>query len=141
SLLLVSFRAINLGCFLSTASPSIDAATTIAGTLMPVMIMFAGIYANLDSLSPYLSWIQWVSWFRYSTEALMVTQFDGIENITCTAEVQTEYCISTGAQVLEMYSFHADFYAWDLIILLAMYVVFHFMSYLALSRRARKIAA
>ena len=31
----------------------------------------------------YLSWIEYISWFRYSFEIAVVNQWDGVQNITC----------------------------------------------------------
>jgi hypothetical protein len=37
----------------------------------------------------WLIWLKYLSWFLYGFEALLINQWDGIENITCPAEVRT----------------------------------------------------
>jgi hypothetical protein len=36
----------------------------------------------------WLIWLKYLSWFLYGFEALLINQWDGIENITCPAEVR-----------------------------------------------------
>lgn len=43
------------------------------------MNLFGGFIANTNSMSKWISWMQWLSPIRYANEALSHTQFDNVE--------------------------------------------------------------
>ena len=43
------------------------------------------------SLPSFLAWAQWLSWYRYSYEILIVNQWDGFGNITCPSSPTSTY--------------------------------------------------
>ncbi|CAG0886743.1 unnamed protein product [Cyprideis torosa] len=50
--------------------------------LLPFDMTFfiaGGLLIQLNSMPVYLSWLKWVSWFRYSYESLLITQLHGID--------------------------------------------------------------
>lgn len=61
------------------------------------------------SIPPYLTWISYLSWFRYAEEALMINQWEGVENINCTSTTTTtttgNICPKSGHIVLDIYGF------------------------------------
>ena len=62
------------------------------------MLVFTGFIVNLDSIFKWLSWIQWISAFRYSSNVLTINEF---RNITFCLSNATYICPLTGAQVLD----------------------------------------
>lgn len=56
------------------------------------------------SIPSYLTWISYLSWFRYAEEALMINQWEGVENINCTSTTSNT-CPTTGHIVLDIYGF------------------------------------
>lgn len=62
------------------------------------------------SIPSYLTWISYLSWFRYAEEALMINQWEGVENINCTSTTTTttttsNICPNSGHIVLDIYGF------------------------------------
>lgn len=52
----------------------------------------------------YFKWLSYLSWFKYGDEALLINQWQGVEEIACTRSNAT--CPRTGHVVLETLSFH-----------------------------------
>ena len=62
----------------------------------------------------WLSWIRYISWFYYGYSALMINQWDGVQDIACQSN-STEACIRTGEDVLRQLNidevrYWVDFY-------------------------------
>ncbi|VDP10884.1 unnamed protein product [Soboliphyme baturini] len=76
-----------VGSMMSAASPNFAVAASLAGPLLTLVQLTGGLYANVATLPVYLSWIQYLSWFRYGFEAVAVNQWHGIENISKCYEI------------------------------------------------------
>ncbi len=62
-----------------------------------VMFVFSGFLVALDSVFDWLSWIQWISAFRYASNVLTINEFRNIQ--FCLAN-NTDICPMTGPEVL-----------------------------------------
>jgi hypothetical protein len=62
-----------------------------------IMFLFTGVFIALESISNWLSWIQWISAFRYSFNVLVVNEF---HNITFCVANFTDICPMMGSVVL-----------------------------------------
>ena len=51
----------------------------------------------------YFKWFSYLSWFRYSNEALLINQWAEVESIACTRSNAT--CPKSGHMVLQTYNF------------------------------------
>ncbi|CAB3239688.1 unnamed protein product [Arctia plantaginis] len=60
------------GSFLSTTFASMETAALVSVPFDLIGTMFSGIYLNLASVSPYLSWLRYVSGFYYGVESISV---------------------------------------------------------------------
>ncbi len=67
-----------LGIFMGSIFKDMATATENGNFLMLPLLMFSGILSPLDSLSPYINWMQYVSPFKYGLEAVVTNQFSGI---------------------------------------------------------------
>lgn len=56
-----------------------------------------------SSVPDYFKWLSYLSWFKYGDEALLINQWEGVEEIACTRSNAT--CPRTGHVVLETLSF------------------------------------
>jgi ATP-binding cassette subfamily G (WHITE) protein 2 len=63
-----------------------------------IMFVFSGFLIALDSVFDWLSWIQWISAFRYASNILTVNEFRYIQ--FCLAN-DTNICPTTGAEILK----------------------------------------
>lgn len=160
---LVSVLVINVaaacGTFFSAAFNSVPLAMAYLVPFDYILMITSGVFVRLSSMSPWLSWLQYMSWFMYANEAMSIVQWQGVENISkniyissyiavlkririqaCyTAALPDEDlpCLHTGAEVLEQYSFDGGNLQRDLWALGVLYVVFNALAMFCLWRRAR----
>lgn len=52
------------GVMLSTVAPSYPIAVSMAGPCLTLLSLTGGLYANVGAMPAYVSWIQYLSWFR-----------------------------------------------------------------------------
>ena len=99
-----------------------------------VMMMFSGFLIDLASVFKWLSWIQWISAFRYASNMLTINEFQGLK--FCLANL-TDVCPITGESILDKRGLsHAD--ASDLwknfFALTSMATLFFILAYIQLIR-------
>ncbi|ROT79701.1 ABC protein, subfamily ABCG [Penaeus vannamei] len=102
-----------------------------------VLLISGGLFINLSSMPWYIGWVKYLSWFMYSNEALTVTQWSDVTNITCEMPPGVP-CISNGQQVIKEYAFNASHLHYDFGLLTLLYIGFHLLGFLGLYLRARK---
>lgn len=100
-LLLHSLAAISLGLLVSALSPSVEVANVVGPPVIIVLILFSGYYINIDSLPIVANLVPYISFIKWTFEALNVNEFIG-ETFSCTG---TGGCYRTGEQVLQHYTF------------------------------------
>ncbi|XP_035706498.1 protein scarlet isoform X3 [Folsomia candida] len=130
-ILLTANTAAACGCFFSAVFDSVSVAITCLIPFDYMLMITGGIFINLDSLPGYLSWSKSLSWFMYANEAMSVSQWANITNISCKSDV-TIPCISTGAGVLNANNFDESNLHLDFILLICLYFVFHILAFLGL---------
>ncbi|XP_029040866.2 protein scarlet-like isoform X2 [Osmia bicornis bicornis] len=126
-----------LGCFLSASFKSVDTASLFSVPLDFLGLMFCGIYLHLGHLAPGISWLKYLSQFYYGLEAVSLTQWLLIDDISCSPDPE-EPCISSGLGVLEKYGYLPYHYTMDLIGLLAIYSFSHLAGFLVIKYRSRQ---
>ena len=50
-------------------------ASSLAPALVLPLMMFSGLYNKLDSIPVYISWLQYISPFRYGLHSLLINEF------------------------------------------------------------------
>lgn len=98
--------------------------------------MFSGIYLNLGSASPYVSWIKYMSGFYYGVESISILQWDSIESINCVS-IKGMPCIKTGPDVLKRFGYAEENFWRNCIALLVMYFIAHIIAFLMVIKRSR----
>lgn len=73
----MSLCAQALGMVLAVLAPSMEFATAIAPVLLTVLMLFGGLYMNVDNIPPYFLPIYWLSIFHFGYEALVLNEFSG----------------------------------------------------------------
>lgn len=78
---LVMQCSLSFGYFVSAMSPSVQVATSIGPPLTMPFLLFGGFFIADDTIPVYFIPLKFVSWFKYSFEALQINQWDGFGDI------------------------------------------------------------
>lgn len=100
---------ISLGLWISAAVDSPEAASALGTPAVIIALLFSGYYINLNSLPIVANGIPYLSFIRWTLEALLINEFTG-ETFKCNDAVGA--CKTTGEQVLNILSFggHTIYY-------------------------------
>jgi len=80
---LTSMTAGSMGIMLGCMFPNAEVAVSLAPIVIIPFMLFAGFYVSLSSIPVWLSWIQYISIFKWGLQALFVNEFYN-ESFTCT---------------------------------------------------------
>ncbi|CAH2050006.1 unnamed protein product, partial [Iphiclides podalirius] len=123
------------GSFLSAVFDKMETAALVSVPFDLVGTMFSGIYLNLASASPYVSWLRYVSGFYYGVESISILQWDSIETIEC--KTKGVPCIKTGPEVLRKFGFAEENFWRNCVCLFIMYSVAHIVAFIMVIKRSR----
>ncbi|CAD6197142.1 unnamed protein product [Caenorhabditis auriculariae] len=121
------------GIMLSCLAPSLPIAMSTAGPMLTLLSLTGGLYANVGSLPPYISWIQYLSWFRYGFEAFAINQWSSVDGPNSTTWTDKDR-----DEVLAQFSFSADMFFPDIGIMTAFVLFFYAVGYFGLTYRVSK---
>ncbi|EGR30734.1 hypothetical protein IMG5_124460 [Ichthyophthirius multifiliis] len=77
-LVVLSLAGNGLGLMIGSIFTNNTVVTAISPMLLYSFALFAGFYINLSKMPSWISWIQYISPFRYSLNALMINQLNGL---------------------------------------------------------------
>ncbi|XP_047360900.1 protein scarlet-like isoform X5 [Vespa velutina] len=132
-----AFAASAFGLLMSASFNSIETASLVSVPIDFLNLLYSGIFLHLGNLSPLISWLKYLSTFYYGLEAVSLIQWKKIDHIDCLSDPEIS-CISTGLEVLDKYGYIIDHYYIDLLGLLIISLVCHFVSFLILRRKSQK---
>ena len=139
---ILSFIYIN---FIYTGTLARDAAvgvTLIPVTLIPTLI-FSGFFVNLAALPNWLSWIQYISFFKYAFRAAVINEFTDLK-FTCTESERIQTVdgytcrINNGEEVITELGFDNWALYKDFLILLAFFFGIRILNFIALYNISKK---
>ncbi|MES1915011.1 MAG: hypothetical protein MHM6MM_007016 [Cercozoa sp. M6MM] len=131
-----------IGYSIGALAPNIDVATGLAPVSVIPLMLFSGFLVNLDSITPVLSWIQWISVFKYIFEALMLNEFEDAAFMCTQSQIVSEMCpITNGNQVLQMRGLSPDNVVRDFAVSIGMVVFFWTAAFLCLRFKTKRAAA
>ena len=96
--------------------------------LVPLML-FSGFYINIENVPGWLVWLEYLSWFKYSHELLMINQWTGV---TINCQDPNDCLWETGEEILEFYGLSKDNEMFDIIMLIVWAFAFRLIGYIAL---------
>lgn len=67
----------------------------ICGYVM--MMLFSGFLIDIQSITPYFRWFQWISVFRYASNILAINEFT---NLTLCFSPEDNFCLTKGEDIL-----------------------------------------
>ncbi|KYN07741.1 Protein scarlet, partial [Cyphomyrmex costatus] len=124
------------GCFFSAVYQSVPLAMAYLVPFDYILMITMGPFIKLSSLPVYVQqWIRYFSWLLHSTEDLTIIQWKGVHNISC--ETTELPCFTEGTEVLDRYDFDEGNFWPNIILMAAIYAVFHLLAYVFLLRRCR----
>ncbi|XP_038207844.1 protein scarlet-like isoform X2 [Zerene cesonia] len=124
------------GSFLSAVFDRMETAALVSVPFDLIGTMFSGIYLNLASVSPYFSWLKFVSGFYYGVESISIIQWDSIETINC-VNIKGVPCIKTGPDVLRKFGFAEEHFWRNCASLATMYCLAHTIAFLMVVKRSK----
>ena len=70
------------GYVMSTVSSNLTLILALAPLVMTPLMLFGGLFMNAGSVPVYFVWLQYISWFNYCNEILVVNQWRYVTNIS-----------------------------------------------------------
>ena len=98
------------------------------------MMMFSGFLIDLDSIVQWLSWIQWISAFRYASNSLTINEFS---DLTLSSTNVTDIYAISGLSILNRrgITYQNQWDLWkNLVALTTMALTFFILAYIQLIR-------
>ncbi|GMF40439.1 unnamed protein product [Phytophthora lilii] len=123
--------------FLSSVCSHENIATPLCMMSILIFIIFAGFIVTTDEIPDYLIWAHWISPMSWSLKALAINQYRSSAFDICVygaIDYCTEYGLTMGEYYLSLFGLDTgkEWVFYGIIYLAAIYVVFMFLSYLAL---------
>eukprot|EP01083_Nonionella_stella_P080315 220693_1 len=129
--ILQNFSSIGLGFLCGCAAPSVEAATTIAQTLVALMILFSGFFIHTDSLPLCLRWLTNISTIRWSFMAFMINEFEGQTDFKCN-NPNIVRCRTEGIHVLKEFGYDDWTKQQSIAIIAILLACFHLLAFIML---------
>ncbi|XP_050716453.1 protein scarlet-like [Eriocheir sinensis] len=136
-LIFTTNTASSCGAMFSAMFESLPYAMVMLVPFLMMLLITGGLMVNLGSLSPYIGWVKYLSWFMYSNEALTTLQWEGVKNITCETGPNVP-CLKEGDAVIHRFTFSESHLPLDLICMAILYLTFHSIGFCGLLSRARR---
>lgn len=149
-MILLTQVAASLGFFIGCIVPTPELAVTIAPVLIIPFMITAGLLASKERLDPYFIWLEKVSPFSYAYEALIITEFSGLQfNYTDTLTVfscdalgnaaskeQTQQVSVSGESVIARLGMADGDVGFNVAVLVILFMGMRILSLIALQLRA-----
>eukprot|EP00698_Gefionella_okellyi_P012708 TRINITY_DN3436_c0_g3_i2.p1 TRINITY_DN3436_c0_g3~~TRINITY_DN3436_c0_g3_i2.p1 ORF type:complete len:1137 (-),score=253.62 TRINITY_DN3436_c0_g3_i2:2148-5558(-) len=131
--LLLSLSTSTLGVVACAGMATVQNAMYLAPTVLLLGTLFAGFFVNIQTIPVYLSWLQYVSYFKWAYEALVVNEFRGVTFVCESAELVNGTCpIPTGDVALTILGFQNVNIGMNVGILAAFITVLYILGFLIL---------
>ncbi|KAK8393901.1 hypothetical protein O3P69_006915 [Scylla paramamosain] len=125
--ILLAWCSVSFGYFLSCLAPNLSVAVLVMAPFLLLMRLLSGFFINLRSIPLFMKIISYLSWFTYGNEVLLINQWAGVTNITCSPTATR--CYPNGAAILEQLGFSEDDFVVDLASLGCLIVGYRVVAY------------
>ncbi|GAA5807746.1 hypothetical protein MFLAVUS_001122 [Mucor flavus] len=126
-LVLFNLTAASLCLAIGIIVKNISLANLIACMAILFSMLFAGLLLNKDSMSPYFSWLKYLSFFNYGLEAMLVNELLYLQLVEERFGLKIDV---PGATILSTFGFNAKNYWPDVFRLSSMFLIFIFIAYI-----------
>ncbi|PAV85479.1 hypothetical protein WR25_06947 [Diploscapter pachys] len=129
TVVLVEWNVSSLGVCICSIAPNYAVAVSVTGPVLTVFSMTGGLFTNVGAMPSYIGWVQYLSWFRYGYESLVISNWDypKYDNISCTIKKGKElapFCMHNGTEVIESLSFsvHNMYFNWVVMLCFTLFI-------------------
>ncbi|KAI7905378.1 P-loop containing nucleoside triphosphate hydrolase protein [Cokeromyces recurvatus] len=126
-LVLFNLTAAALCLAIGVVVKNLSLANLLACMVILFSMLFAGLLLNKDSMSPYFSWLKYLSFFNYALEAMLVNELIYLQLVEERFGLKIDV---PGATILSTFGFNAKNYWPDVIRLSSMFLLFIFIAYI-----------
>ncbi|XP_062517759.1 protein white-like isoform X2 [Corticium candelabrum] len=119
-LLVIANIALGFGYIISAAASTVPVALALGPVTVIPMMLFGGLFVNIDSIPVYFYWISYISWFYYGFEALSINEWADVSNSTCSSQIIG--CPRNGTEALKFFGLDESHYSRDIAILFALLI-------------------
>ncbi|KAL5007661.1 hypothetical protein ScPMuIL_016467 [Solemya velum] len=137
-LVLVANTAVSLGYMVSTLASTVGMAMALVPPILLPLMLFGGFFLNNASVPDYFIWLEYLSWYKYANELLIVNQWKDVDSIVCdtpggapmgNASLPTNgtsgtRCFPNGNAVIQYMNFDSDNIYTDIGLICALFVGF-----------------
>ncbi|XP_045102401.1 protein white-like isoform X3 [Portunus trituberculatus] len=81
-IIIVANVAVSYGYMISCLAKNYQTALVLSTPLTFPLLLFGGFYMKPGTIPPYLDWLSYLSWFKYSFEAMTINQWIDWGNVT-----------------------------------------------------------
>jgi ABC-type multidrug transport system ATPase subunit len=137
--ILLSLSGVSIGILAASAFSELSIALAVVPLAILPMMLFGGLFANLNGLPAWVSWLKWLSLMKYGFVALAKNEYQGIE-IGCGDDVPKDQCKSplSGEDAIKNLGIEDQGSIWvNVLALLGWWLLFMSLAYFALWRRTR----
>ncbi|KAL7316048.1 FAD-dependent urate hydroxylase [Mucor circinelloides] len=126
-LVLFNLTAAALCLAIGIVVKNLSLANLLACMAILFSMLFAGLLLNKDTMSPYFSWLKYLSFFNYALEAMLVNELLYLQLVEERFGLKIDV---PGATILSTFGFNAKNYWLDVIRLSSMFGLFIFIAYI-----------
>uniref|UniRef100_A0A0N5B7Q3 ABC transporter domain-containing protein n=1 Tax=Strongyloides papillosus TaxID=174720 RepID=A0A0N5B7Q3_STREA len=140
TLVMVTFTTIGYGSLISGIFIEYPVIQSISTPILVSLNIFGGLFMNLTSIPTTISWIHYISWFKYGYESLILTQFGNLENIQCKTLkndklIDSEVCFKSGDEVIKNMGFRSDTFSYNMFMIFIIGTTLYCLGYIAFTIR------
>ncbi|CAF1634227.1 unnamed protein product [Adineta ricciae] len=120
--------------FVASLIPIFVVSLIVVVFIFVLMMIFSGFLIDLQSIFPFLRWLQWISAFRYATNLLTINEF---RNLTFCLTNNSHICPIRGEEILSQRDipYENDWDMWkNFVALIIMIFIFLTMAFIQLIR-------
>ncbi|CAF0976526.1 unnamed protein product [Adineta ricciae] len=136
-IILTSFASLGLGSVLSVVANTAEQAQAIQIPILLPLMIFGGFFLNNQSGQEWLKWIKYLSWFYYSNEALIINQWEDVDNLPCENLDPGLPCYHNGDEIIELVAFDKSNFGRDIGLITVLWIGLRLLSYLILLFKSR----
>ncbi len=126
----------SFGILIGTMFSKLEIGLSISPLIIIPILLFSGLFQNIDSIPIYFSWIKYISPIQYSFNSLAQNEFTGLE-FNCNS-TEKECLYENGNDVLNYLNFNELSISINILIMFIIYCVLLLFSYLFLKKEVLK---